>query len=64
MNNQEVTILRIDAVVAITGLPKPTIYRLVKSGKFPKPHKLAERCSGWKSIHIRHWLNNLQQVEG
>lgn len=41
-----------------TPLPfsAPTLWRLSKSGKFPKPVKLSERVTAWKVGDVRAWI--------
>lgn len=34
----------------------PTLWRKVKAGTFPKPHKLSDRVTAWKVADIRAWL--------
>ncbi len=33
-----------------------TLWRMVKAGTFPKPHKLSERVTAWKVGEVREWL--------
>lgn len=39
-------LLRLPQVMDITGLSKPTIYRMVETGAFPKQRKLSPRAVG------------------
>ncbi len=34
----------------------PTLWRMVKSGKFPKPLKLSSRVTAWKVGDVRDWI--------
>ena len=34
----------------------PTLWRMVKSGKFPKPLKLSSRVTAWKVGDVRAWI--------
>ncbi len=34
----------------------PTLWRMVKAGKFPAPMKLSERVTGWRVSEVRAWL--------
>ena len=36
----------------------PTLWRMTKSGKFPKPHKLSARVTAWKVGEVRCWMNS------
>ena len=35
----------------------PTLWRKVKAGTFPKPHRLSERVTAWKVGDVREWIN-------
>ena len=39
-----------------------TLWRYVKAGKFPKPIKLSERVTAWRSEDIRAWIDAQGQV--
>lgn len=49
-------IIKIDAVTAMVALSKPSIYRLINEGKFPKQIKLSARSSGWLLSEVEQWL--------
>jgi prophage regulatory protein len=49
------TFLRCTAVVAVTGIPRSTLYELIKRGLFPRPIKLSERMAAWSSNEISDW---------
>lgn len=48
--------LRIGDVVDTTGLSRPTIYRLVQIGEFPRQHALTKRCVGWWEADVAAWI--------
>ncbi len=48
-------ILRLPEVLRVTGLSKPTIYRMTKDGTFPKQYRLSARAIGWKLSEICEW---------
>ena len=50
--------LRMPEVVDRSGYSKPSIYRLVKIGKFPAPVKLGERATAWPEHVIQDWLDS------
>lgn len=50
--------LRLPEVVNLTRLSKPTVYRLMKSGGFPKNYKLAERIVAWKDVEVLDWMSS------
>lgn len=35
----------------------PTLWRKVKAGTFPKPHRLSERVTAWKVGDVRAWID-------
>jgi predicted DNA-binding transcriptional regulator AlpA len=43
---------------AIAPLPfsAPTLWRMVKAGKFPKPTKLSEGVTAWQVGQVRAWM--------
>lgn len=51
-------ILRINAVLQMTGLSRSTLYRKVQRGEFPKQIKLSERCAGWRQSAVAAWMRN------
>lgn len=51
-----ITVLRLPAVKARTGLSRSTIYGRVSLGTFPRPISLGGRAIGWVSSEIEDWL--------
>ena len=49
-------LLRLPEVEETIGLKKPTIYRLIRAGKFPKPIKVGERASRWSYNELMQWI--------
>lgn len=50
-------LLRLPAVIEVTGLGRSTIYAQIADGKFPAPVKLGVRAVGWPETAIIDWLN-------
>lgn len=48
--------LRMPDVRRITGLSKPTIYRRISAGEFPRGDSLGGNCVGWRASKINAWL--------
>lgn len=48
--------LRMGDLIATTGLSRPTIYRLVATGEFPRQVALTKRCVGWWQSDVDQWL--------
>jgi prophage regulatory protein len=49
-------ILRIEDTKHKVGLSKPTIYRLMKENRFPRPVELGERARGWLESELDEWI--------
>ena len=50
-------ILRLPAVLQVTGLARSTVYRMMAERTFPAPVKLAKRAVGWRHDDVRQWTN-------
>lgn len=60
MNNR---ILRVNDVMAVTGLPRSTIYAYRASGNFPRQVKLGPRAVGWLERDIQQWIDQRSSVQ-
>lgn len=49
-------VLRVAQVIHKTGIPRPSLYRMMAQGRFPRPIKLAERAVGWVERDVDHWI--------
>lgn len=49
--------LRVPDVIAKVGWKRPTIYKKIKTGEFPPPHKDG-RTSYWMEHEINQWIAN------
>lgn len=60
MNNdlptEDIRIIRIRDVIALTGLSRSAIYAAVKAGTFPRQVKLSVRSAGWVRSEIVAWM--------
>jgi len=54
-------ILRLKAVLDLTGLSRSTLYRKIELGAFPRQIRISERCVGWREGDIERWLANPTQ---
>jgi prophage regulatory protein len=52
---QGTVFVRMSAVVAMTGLARSTIYRLMAEEKFPAPVRLAKRAVAWRRVDLERW---------
>ena len=53
-------ILSLSEVMAITNLPKATIYKYMKCSLFPKQVRLTPRRVGWRLSQIQEWIDSLK----
>ena len=49
-------LLKIQTVIAVTGLSESSIRRKVADGKFPQPVKDGSRCTRWVAGTVTKWL--------
>lgn len=54
--NSRVALLKRKAVEAQTGLPRSSIYALIKKGDFPAPIKLTAKAVAWSSVAVDGWI--------
>ncbi|MDR3474340.1 MAG: AlpA family phage regulatory protein [Devosia sp.] len=57
-NATELRLVRLPEVVTMLGLSRPTIYRMIKAGKLPKPVKQG-RTSSWRLTDLSAYINGL-----
>jgi prophage regulatory protein len=50
--------LRLNDVVATTGLSRSTIYRMVDAGTFPDRVRLTAQSVGWWEADVAEWLQS------
>jgi prophage regulatory protein len=51
-------ILRLNAVLDLTGLSRSTLYRKITNGSFPRQVQLSTRCVGWRTSALAEWQRN------
>jgi prophage regulatory protein len=51
-------LLRLPTVIALTGLSRSTIYRLMSENAFPKGLKPTARTIAWRSADITDWIES------
>jgi len=56
----EKKIFRMQELTKIIGLSKASIYRLIKTNKFPAPIQISSRCVGFVSDDIYKWIDERQ----
>jgi prophage regulatory protein len=45
-------------IPGITGVSKPTLWRMVRDGRFPKPVKLSGGVTAWPVDRVRAWIDS------
>jgi prophage regulatory protein len=60
VSTPQVKILRINQVAAITGYSRPSIYRLMREGQFPRSVQLGPKSVGWRSDDVDAWISSRQ----
>lgn len=58
--SEQLQMLKVRDVVRLTSLSRPTIYRMVKRGEFPRQIKLSKYRVAWRFSEIEAWLNSQQ----
>ncbi|MBM2567381.1 AlpA family transcriptional regulator, partial [Pseudomonas sp. AF1] len=53
--------IRLQEVMATTGLARSTIYKLISESTFPKPVPLGGRSVGWVEEEVQDWV--LERIE-
>ena len=48
-------LLRLSAVLKITGLARSTIYRMIAEHRFPAPVKIGKRAVAWREEDVLQW---------
>lgn len=56
--------IRINEVMSLTSLSRPTIYRLMKSGKFPKSVTIGSKTIAWRESDLLAWQDGKQPQQG
>ncbi|MBF8725467.1 helix-turn-helix transcriptional regulator [Pseudomonas putida] len=51
--------MRINEVIAVTGLGRNTIYRRMREGTFPKQIRLGPNSVAWLESSISAWMSSL-----
>jgi len=55
-------ILRIRDLIEEIGVSKATLYRMVSTGSFPPPIRIAKRAVGWRREDVDRWLQSREPV--
>ena len=59
VSNSSVKLLRLPAVMEMTGISESSVYRLVREKKFPQPvHVAVPKMTVWPSDVIEQWVQD------
>ena len=50
-------LLRLPAVLRLTGLGRSTLYRMIAEHRFPAPVQLSKRAVAWREDEVRPWAD-------
>lgn len=50
--------IRQPGVLAMTGLTRASLYKLIREGTFPKPYALGPRTTAWKAGEVIAWMSS------
>ena len=56
---QEFRLLRLAKVIGMTGLSRTTIWRLERTGEFPRRRKINSRSVAWLESEVHHWIETV-----
>lgn len=59
--HDEVALMTLDQVSVFTGIPRSSIYELIRDEKFPPARKIGNR-SRWLRTELDTWISNLKEV--
>lgn len=51
-----IRLLQLDDVRSLTGIPRNTLYVLIRKGSFPAPIKVSARRRAWRSDELASWI--------
>lgn len=54
-------LLRLAQVMEMVGLGKTMIYRMIRAGDFPAPHKPGGYASRWSEAEVRAWREKVAE---
>ena len=58
VSNNKLALMRLPAVIAMTGLNKQRIYELIREDDFPKQVQLTKRNVAWIKSEIEDWIES------
>jgi len=58
--NNPAALLRLDTVMALTGLGRSSVYARIARNEFPPPIRQGKRCSRWRAESVVQWLESVK----
>lgn len=52
----QIGFIRQKQLLGFIGFSAPTLWRKVKAGTFPKPIKLGQNMTAWRSEEVQAWI--------
>lgn len=56
------SLITIKKVCEITGISKPSVYRMMKKDDFPKSVQLSKSCVRWSLSEIQQWIEDKKKM--
>ena len=57
-------LMKVNEVLEMVGLARPTLYCRIKAGTFPRPVKAGKRAARWRLSEVQQWIADLPQSTG
>ena len=57
--SNDLTLLKLPEVMRRVGLSRPSVYKRMAAGEFPRPVYPAKRAPRWRSDEIADWIEQL-----
>lgn len=54
--DQLASLVRLPNVLALVGVSRTQIYRLMSAGQFPKPVRISNRSVAWRMVELVAWI--------
>lgn len=51
-------LITIKEMMELLGKARPTLYQMVKDGRFPEPVKVNNRTQGWTLTSYQNWIES------
>ena len=51
-------LLRLNDILRLMGISRSELYRMMKSGEFPRPLKIGERAVAWRRSVYEDWISS------